>query len=48
MAVKKALIVIDMQNDYLWDKRKAKFSYDTKALTTQVNNVLFFINFYLI
>ena len=36
MAVKKALIVIDMQNDYLWDKRKAKFSYDTKALTAQV------------
>ncbi|MBQ9868288.1 MAG: cysteine hydrolase [Ruminococcus sp.] len=37
MAGKKALIVIDMQNDYLWDKRKAKFSYDTKALTAQVN-----------
>ena len=33
MAGKKALIVIDMQNDFLWEKRKAMFSYDTAALT---------------
>lgn len=37
MAGKKALIVIDMQNDFLWDKRKAMFSYDTAALTAAVN-----------
>lgn len=40
MAVKKALIVIDMQNDYLWEKRKAKFCYDTKQLTENVNDVV--------
>lgn len=34
---KKALIVIDMQNDYLWDKRKPMFSYDTEKLTAAVN-----------
>lgn len=34
---KKALIVIDMQNDYLWEKRKPMFSYDTAALTAAVN-----------
>ena len=27
-----ALLVIDMQNDYLWDKRKTKFSYDAETL----------------
>lgn len=37
MADKKALIVIDMQNDYLWDKRMKKFSYDTDKLTAEVN-----------
>ena len=37
MAGKKALIVIDMQNDYLWDKRMKKFSYDTEKLTAEVN-----------
>lgn len=37
MADKKALIVIDMQNDYLWDKRKPMFSYDTAALVGAVN-----------
>ncbi len=40
MADKKALIVIDMQNDYLWDKRKAKFSYDTKTLVDEVNKTI--------
>ncbi|MBQ6752582.1 MAG: cysteine hydrolase [Clostridia bacterium] len=34
---KKALVVIDMQNDYLWEKRKAKFSYDTETLVGNVN-----------
>lgn len=40
MAEKKALIVIDMQNDYLWDKRKAKFSYDTDMLVDYVNQAV--------
>lgn len=35
-----ALIVIDMQNDYLWDKRKPKFAYDTKGLTAAVNELI--------
>ena len=29
---KTALIVNEMQNDYLWEKRKDKFPYDTAAL----------------
>ena len=33
---KKALLVVDMQNDYLWDKRKAMFSYDTEELVGSV------------
>ena len=37
MAGKKALIVIDMQNDFLWKSRKAMFSYDTQKLTAAVN-----------
>ena len=37
MAEKKALVVIDMQNDYLWTQRKPKFSYDTEALVSAVN-----------
>ena len=40
MAENKALIVIDMQNDYLWDKRKAMFTYDTAELTGNVNNAI--------
>lgn len=40
MSNKKALIVIDMQNDYLWEKRKKQFSYDTKALTESVNRLI--------
>lgn len=35
-----ALIVIDMQNDYLYEKRKKNFSYDTKQLTAAVNNLI--------
>ena len=37
MSEKKALIIIDMQNDYLWEKRKSMFSYDTEKLTSAVN-----------
>ncbi|MBR1739409.1 MAG: cysteine hydrolase [Ruminococcus sp.] len=37
MGEKKALLVIDMQNDYLWDKRKPMFSYDTGKLVGAVN-----------
>ena len=40
MLDKKALIVIDMQNDYLWDKRKKMFSYDTELLVKNVNRAI--------
>ena len=40
MSEKKALIVIDMQKDYLWDKRKNMFTYDTAELTGNVNNAI--------
>ena len=36
----KALIVIDMQNDYLWGKRKPLFSYSTDRLTGSVNSLI--------
>ena len=36
----KALLVIDMQNDYLWDQRKTKFSYPTGALVSAVNGAI--------
>lgn len=32
-----ALLVIDMQNDYLWDQRKPKFNYNTSELVSAVN-----------
>ena len=35
--MKTALIVIDMQNDYLWEKRKPRFCYDSARLTASVN-----------
>ena len=35
-----ALVVIDMQNDYLCDKRRKKFSYDTEKLTAAVNSLI--------
>jgi len=38
--VKPALLVIDMQNDYLYEKRKPKFSYDTPALVASVNKLI--------
>ena len=41
MANKKALVVIDMQNDFLWEKRKAKFLYNTNELVNDVNNAVF-------
>lgn len=37
MPYRKALLVIDMQNDYLWEKRKKMFTYDTAKLTGEVN-----------
>lgn len=40
MADKKALVVIDMQNDYLWAERKAMFSYDTEELVGAVNKAI--------
>ena len=36
----KALLVIDMQNDYLWDKRKSMFTYNTAELVSKVNNAI--------
>ena len=36
----KALLVIDMQNDYLWDKRKPMYTYDTDKLTGDVNRLI--------
>ena len=36
----KALLVIDMQNDYLWNKRKDMFSYDTDDLVGKVNRAI--------
>lgn len=38
--MKKALLVIDMQNDYLWENRKEKFSYDTIVLVNKVNETI--------
>ena len=38
--MKTALIVIDMQNDYLWEKRKPFFAYDTEKLTGAVNALI--------
>ena len=38
--MKKALLVIDMQNDYLWDKRKKKFNYDTEKIVNNVNETI--------
>ena len=35
--MEKALLIIDMQNDYLWEKRMQKFSYNTDALIAAVN-----------
>ena len=40
MPNKKALLVIDMQNDYLGPKRKTMFSYDSAELTASVNRAI--------
>ena len=40
MSDKKALLVIDLQNDYLWDKRKPMFTYDTDKLVGDVNKLV--------
>lgn len=37
MPEKHALLVIELQNDYLWEKRKEKFPYPTDALIRAVN-----------
>ncbi len=42
MEERKALLVIDMQNDYLWEKRKPMFSYDTANLVSKVNKAIYF------
>ena len=34
---KQALLVMELQNDYLWEKRKSKFPYDTDRLIAAVN-----------
>ena len=33
------LLVIDMQNDYLYEKRKKNFSYNTRQLVSAVNEI---------
>ena len=38
--MEKALLVIDMQNDYLWKERKKKFTYDTNELVSNVNSII--------
>lgn len=40
MSGKKALLVIDMQNDYLWDKRKPAFTYDSEKLVQNINDAI--------
>ena len=40
MSDRKALIVIDLQNDYLWEKRKPMFTYDTETLMRNVNTAI--------
>lgn len=38
--MKKALVVIDMQNDYLYEKRKNRFNYNTAELVSNVNELI--------
>ena len=35
---KTVLIVCEMQNDFLWEKRKSKFSYEAEKLTAAVKD----------
>ena len=37
MAEKSALLVMEMQQDYFWEKRLKKFHFDGEALTAKVN-----------
>lgn len=38
--MKTALVVIDMQNDYLYEQRKKKFTYNTEQLVSSVNDII--------
>lgn len=38
--MKKALLVIDLQNDYLWEHRKAKFTYNPEKIIGNVNGLI--------
>lgn len=38
--MEKALLVIDIQNDYLWEKRKNKFTYDTEKIIKSINKTI--------
>ncbi len=38
--MKTALLVIDMQNDYLWQRRMKRFAYDTQGLVGRVNGLI--------
>ncbi len=40
MPNRKALLVIDLQKDYLWKKRKSMFTYDTDKLVGNVNRLI--------
>jgi nicotinamidase-related amidase len=40
MSDKKAFIVIDIQNDYFWNKRKTMFTYDTDSLVGRINSAI--------
>lgn len=40
MSNKKALIIIDLQKDYLWNRRKSMFTYDTEKLVGNVNRAI--------
>ena len=40
MSDKKAFIIIDLQKDYLWDKRKSMVTYDTQKLVGNVNKAI--------
>ena len=40
MTDRKALLVIDLQKDYLWEKRKKMFTYDTDKLVGDVNRLI--------
>jgi len=36
----KAFIIIDLQKDYLWERRKPMFTYDTESLVGNVNRAI--------